>query len=63
MANTQVRVELIHRAWGHLAVVGYRNMVKTREQGRGAELIHWKCTEKDYARHRKYERQFSYQVS
>ena len=49
MANTQVRVDVIHHARGHyLAVAGYRNMVKTRKQGRGAELIYWKCTEKDY---------------
>ena len=64
MANTQVRVELIYHARGHyLAVAGYRYIVKTRKQGRDAELIYWKCTEKDYARHRKYQRQFSYQVS
>jgi hypothetical protein len=64
MANTQARVELIHHARGYyLAVAGYRNMVKTRKQGRDAELLYWKCTEKDYIRHRKYQRQFSYQVS
>ena len=27
-----------------------------RKQGRDAELIYWNCTEKDYARHRKYQR-------
>ena len=48
MANTQVRVELIHHARGHyLAVAGYRYIVKTRKQGRDTELIYWKCTEKD----------------
>ena len=63
MTNTQVRVELIHHARGHyLAVAGYRYMVKTRKQVKDSELIYWKCTEKDYTRHRKYQRQFSYQV-
>ena len=39
MANTQVRVELIYHARGHyLAVAGYRYIVKTRKQGRDAEL-------------------------
>jgi RNase H-fold protein (predicted Holliday junction resolvase) len=48
MANTQVRVELIHHARGHyLAVAGCRYMVKTRKQGKDSELIYWKCTEKD----------------
>jgi hypothetical protein len=47
MVNTQVRVELIYHARGHyLAVAGYRYIVKTRKQGRDAELIYWKCTEK-----------------
>jgi hypothetical protein len=48
MANTQVRVELIYHARGHyLAVAGYRYIVKTGKQGRDAELIYWKCTEKE----------------
>ena len=48
MANAQVRVELIPHARGHyLAVAGYRYRVKTRKQGRDAELIYWKCTQKD----------------
>jgi len=48
MANAQVRVKLIHHARGqYLAVAVYRYIVKTRKQGRDAELIYWKCTEKD----------------
>ncbi|VDI57116.1 Hypothetical predicted protein [Mytilus galloprovincialis] len=35
-------------AGGHyLAVAGYRYCVKTRKQGRDAELVYWKCTEMD----------------
>ncbi|CAC5403592.1 unnamed protein product [Mytilus coruscus] len=48
MANAQVRVQLIPHARGHyLAVAGYRYCVKTRKQGRDAELVYWKCTEMD----------------
>ena len=44
-SNAHVRVELIpHTSCHYLAVAGYRHMVKTREQGRIAELIYWKCT-------------------
>ena len=58
MANTQVRVELIYHARGHyLAVAGYRYIVKTGKQGRDAELIYWKYTEKDCTRHRKHQRE------
>ena len=56
MVNTQVRDELIHHAVGHyLAVAGYRYMVKTRKRGIDAELIYWKCTEKNCTRHRKHQ--------
>ncbi|CAC5390398.1 unnamed protein product [Mytilus coruscus] len=48
MANAQVRVQLIPHARGHyLAVAGYGYCVKTRKQGRDAELVYWKCTEMD----------------
>ena len=48
MANAQVRVQLIPHARGHyLSVAGYRYSVKTRKRGRDAELVYWKCTEKD----------------
>ncbi|CAC5403052.1 unnamed protein product [Mytilus coruscus] len=48
MENAQVRVQLIPHARGHyLAVAGYRYCVKTRKQGRDAELVYWKCTEMD----------------
>ena len=43
-ANAQLRVDYIPHAKGHyLAVNGYRYVVKTKKQGRDAELIYWKC--------------------
>ena len=59
MANAQVRVELNHQARGHyLAVAGCIYIwIKIRKQGRDAELIYWKYTEKDCTRHRKHQRE------
>jgi hypothetical protein len=47
MTNAQVRVDYIRHARGHYIVVNrYRYVIKTRKQGRDAELA-WKCAEKD----------------
>ena len=48
MVNVQVKEQFIPHARGqYLAVAGYRYSVRTRKQGRDAELVYWKCTIKD----------------